>query len=79
MSKSKLFNFFRETPIPALRAWNQLQFARTLEASHGEDVSEDYYERLSEPEKVNVMTLAARCLVKGEDFVRKEVADISKG
>ena len=79
MSKSKLFNFFRETTIPELRAWNQLQFARNLEASHGDSVSEEYYENLHEAEKANVLAVAARCLIKGEDFVRKEVNQASKG
>ena len=74
MSKSKVFNFFRETTIPALRAWNQLNFARNLEASHGESVSEAYFDKLTEPEKVNVLAVGARCHIKGEDFVRQEVA-----
>jgi hypothetical protein len=78
MNKSKVFSFFRETNIPALRAWNQLNFARNLEETHGESMSERYFEKLTEPEKVNVLAVGARCHIKGEDFVRKEVAALSK-
>jgi hypothetical protein len=77
MSKSKVFNFFRGTNIPALRAWNQLNFARNLEETHGDSVSEAYFEELTEAEKVNVLAVGARCHIKGEDFVRKEVAVLS--
>ena len=64
---------FRGIESPALRAWNQLKFARNLEAARGDEVSEAYFNALSEPEKQNVLLIAARITVKGEEFVHAEV------
>ena len=64
---------FKEIDVPVLRAWNQLHFALNLEESHGERVSSQYFEFLSETERTNVMLVATRIVVKGKDFVQKEV------
>lgn len=71
--KEVVFNTFIGIKEPALRGWNQLQFALNLESTHGDKVSSQYFEMLPEAERVNVMLLATRVVVKGEDFVRKEV------
>ena len=71
--KEVVFNMFIGIKEPALRGWNKLQFALSLEKTHGEKVSSQYFEMLSEAERVNVMLIATRIVVKGEDFVRKEV------
>ena len=71
--KEVIFNMFQEVSAPLLRAWNQLQYALNLESAHGDKVSSEYFERLHTNERVNVMAVATRILVKGEDFVRKEV------
>lgn len=67
------FMKFRGVKCPAHRAWNQLQFARNLDENHGEEVSTQYYESLTEPEKLNVLVIATRSLIKGEDFVLREL------
>lgn len=71
--KEVVFKTFQEVSVPVLRAWNQLQFALNLEESHGEKVSSQYFEFLSEAERTNVMLIATRIVVKGKDFVHKEV------
>jgi len=64
---------FQEISNPALRAWNQLATLRNLEEVHGEKASSAYYEELSDAEKVNILAIGTRILVKGESFVRAEV------
>lgn len=71
--KEVVFKTFHDIDIPVLRAWNQLHFALNLEESHGERVSSRYFEFLSEEERVNLMLVATRIVVKGRDFVQKEV------
>jgi len=71
--KEVVFKTFHHIDNAVLRAWNQLQFALNLESTHGEKVSSKYFEFLSEAERTNVMLIATRIVVKGEDFVRKEV------
>ena len=71
--KEVVFKTFHYIDNPVLRGWNQLQFALSLEKTHGEKVSSQYFEMLAEAERVNVMLIATRIVVKGEDFVRKEV------
>jgi len=73
MAKEVIFNMFQEVKSPANRAWNQLQYARNLEDIHGDKVSTEYFERLTEAEKQNVLVIATRILIKGEEFVLKEV------
>ena len=74
-----LMSKFSEVKSPALRAWNQLQHARNLESARGAAASEVYFGELSEPEKQNVLLVAARITIKGEDFVRAEVnREVSK-
>lgn len=71
--KEVMFNTFQDVKSPSLRAWNQLNFVRNLEEVHGEDCAERYFESLTEPEKMNLMVVASRVVVKGEDFVRNEI------
>ena len=78
MTKEVLFVTFQDVKCPAHRAWNQLQFGRNLEEVHGAKVSSDYFERLSKAEKLNVMVMATRSLVKGEDFVIKELSRMAQ-
>lgn len=74
MSKKELiYNMFKDIESPALRAWNQLQYIRNLEQVHGTEVTETYYDMLTEAEKLNVLVVSTRILVRGEDFVRTEV------
>ena len=73
MAKEVMFITFQDVKCPAHRAWNQLQFARNLEETHGTEVSEDYYDSLTEPEKMNILVIGTRSLVKGEDFVLREL------
>jgi hypothetical protein len=75
MSKKEVvFNMFRdEQASTALRAWNQLNYLENLDGTHGDGMSEAYFNRLSKEEKTNVMALATRILVRGRDFVQKEV------
>jgi len=77
--KEVVFNMFIGVKEPVLRAWNQLQFALNLENTHGEKISSQYFEMLAEAERVNVMLIATRIVVKGEDFVRKEVLAVQGG
>lgn len=71
--KEVVFKTFQQIDIPVLRAWNQLHFALNLEESHGERVSSRYFECLTEVERTNLMLIATRIVVKGRDFVQKEV------
>jgi hypothetical protein len=71
--KEVVFNMFIGVDEPVLRAWNQLQFALNLTKDHNDKVSSQYFEMLSMQERTNVMAVATRIVVKGEDFVRKEV------
>ncbi len=71
--KEVVFKTFHDINVPVLRAWNQLHFALNLEESHGEKIASRYFEFLSESERVNVMLVATRIVVKGKDFVQKEV------
>ena len=70
---------FKNIECPALRAWNQLQYAMQLDESQGDGSSEQYFEGLSKEEKTNVMLLAARIAIRGRDSVQKEVMSYSKG
>lgn len=79
MAKEVMFVTFQDVRCPANRAWNQLQFARNLEEVHGEEFAERYFEDLTEAEKTNVLAIAARVLIKGEDFVIKELNQLAQG
>lgn len=71
--KQVTFSRFLDVKCPALRAWNQLQFSLNLQETHGDAVSAQYFEMLTQMERVNVMTMSMRITVKGVDFVKKEV------
>ena len=71
--KEVIYNTFSEVDSAALRAWNQLHYAKNLDETHGEDVSSRYFNMLTKAEQENVFILGVRILVRGEDFVHKEV------
>jgi hypothetical protein len=73
MVKQVTFTRFLEIKCPALRAWNQLQFNMNLQETHGEEIASQYFQMLSEDERVNIMCLGTRIAVRGVDFVKKEV------
>lgn len=73
MAREVLFETFQGVKCPAHRAWNQMQFARHLDETHGDAVSAKYYDSLTEPEKMNILVMASRSLIKGEDFVLREL------
>jgi hypothetical protein len=73
MGKQVTFETFMGIKCPALKAWNQLQFSLSLQEAHGDRVSEQYFALLTKQERVNVMSLSMRVMVKGAEFVKKEV------
>lgn len=79
MAKEVMFRTFQDIKCPANRAWNQLQFVRNLTEVHGEVVGEEYMAKLTRDEQDNVYIIATRALVKGEDFVIKELNKMAQG
>ena len=71
-------NYFKDVKCPALRAWNQLSYARELKESRGEDTAEKYLSQLINDEKENVLVIATRIASKGYDETLKEVMNFSK-
>ena len=78
MVKQVTFTRFLEIKCPALRAWNQLHFQKNLLETHGEGVSNKYFAMLSGAERTNIMLLGTRIMVKGYEFVKKEVMSLNE-
>jgi hypothetical protein len=77
MAKQVTFTRFLDIKNPALRAWNQLHFNMNLLETHGQEVSEKYFEMLTQAERMNMLLVGARIAVKGVEFVKKEVMEHS--